>query len=116
MHKVKNLHNVQTFVKYDIIFCGSKGFLTWVYIYNADSVSAYFSKGNIGKQKKTSHSKETAKEQPRNKMSRDTNIPRINEEYITYVSKEIEARVTEMIVQEVRRHENRIVRELLDLN
>ena len=37
--------------------------------------------------------RETQEENPRNGQSRNTSVPRINEEYITQVSEEIEGRV-----------------------
>ena len=47
-------------------------------------------------------------EHPRNGQSRNTSVPRINEEYITKVSEEIEGRVIEKLSQEFNRIESRI--------
>ena len=41
--------------------------------------------------------RETQEEHPRNGQSRNTSVPRINEEYITQVSEEIEGRVTKTV-------------------
>ena len=43
---------------------------------------------------------ETQEEHPENGQLRNTYVPRINEEYITQVSKEIEGRVTKKLSQE----------------
>ena len=43
---------------------------------------------------------ETQEEQPRNGQSRNTSVPRINEEYITQISEEIEGIVNEKLSQE----------------
>ena len=47
-------------------------------------------------------------EHPRNGQSRNTSVPRINEEYITQVSEEIEGRITKNLSQEFNRIESRI--------
>ena len=47
-------------------------------------------------------------EHPRNGQSRNTSVPRINEEYITQVSEEIEGRITKKLSQEFNRIESRI--------
>ena len=47
-------------------------------------------------------------EYPRNVQSRNTSVPRINEENITQVFEEIEGRVTEKLSQEFSRTESRI--------
>ena len=52
---------------------------------------------------------ETQEEHPRNGQSRNTSVPRINEEYITQVSEEIEGRVTKKLSQEFSRTESRIL-------
>ena len=52
--------------------------------------------------------RETQEEHPRNGQSRNTPIPRINEEYITQVSEEIEGRITKKLSQEFNRIESRI--------
>ena len=51
----------------------------------------------------------TQVENPRNGQSRNKSVPRINEEYITQVSQEIESRVTEKLSQEYSRTESRIL-------
>ena len=53
--------------------------------------------------------RETLEEHPRNGQSRNTSVPRINEEYITQVSEEIENRVTKKLSQEYSRTEARIL-------
>ena len=50
----------------------------------------------------------TQEENPRNGQSRNTSVPRINEEYITRVSEEIEGRITKKLSQEFNRIESRI--------
>ena len=50
----------------------------------------------------------TQEENPRNGQSRNTSVPRINEEYITQVSEEIEGRITKKLSQEFNRIESRI--------
>ena len=52
--------------------------------------------------------RETQEEHPRNDQSRNTPVPRINEEYITQVSEEIEGRITKKLSQEFNRIESRI--------
>ena len=47
-------------------------------------------------------------EDPRNGQSRNTSVPRINEEYITQLSEEIEGRVSKKLSQEFSRTESRI--------
>ena len=47
-------------------------------------------------------------EHPRNGQSRNTSVPRINEEYITQVSEEIVGRITKKLSQEFNRIESRI--------
>ena len=47
-------------------------------------------------------------EHSRNGQSRNTSVPRINEEYITQVSEEIEGRITKKLSQEFNRIESRI--------
>ena len=58
----------------------------------------------------------TQKENPRNGQSRKTSVPRINEEYITQVSEEIEGRVTKKLSQEFSRTESRILGALTELD
>ena len=52
--------------------------------------------------------RETQEEHPRSGQSRNTPVPRINEEYITQVSEEIEGRTTKKLSQEFNRIESRI--------
>ena len=47
-------------------------------------------------------------EHPRNGQSRNTSVPRINEEYITQISEEIEDRITKKLSQEFNLIESRI--------
>ena len=73
--------------------------------------------GNIEIQKKVgSRYKKTQKELPRNGPSRNTSVPRINEEYITQVFEEIEGRVTKKLSQEFSRTESRILGALSKLD
>ena len=58
----------------------------------------------------------TQEEHPRNGQSRNTSVPRINEEYITQVSEEIEGRVTKKLSQEFSRTESRILGALSNLD
>ena len=60
--------------------------------------------------------RETQEEHLRNGQSRNTSVPRINEEYITQVSEEIEGRVTKKLAQEVSRTESRILGALSKLD
>ena len=59
---------------------------------------------------------ETQEEHPRNGQSRNTTDARINEEYITQVSGEIEGRVTRKLSQEFSRTESRILGGLSNLD
>ena len=59
---------------------------------------------------------ETQEENPRNGQSRNTSVPRINEEYITQVFEEIEGRVTKKLSQEFIRTESRILDTLSKLD
>ena len=52
------------------------------------------------KRKLAAVTRETQEEHPRNDQSRNTSVPRINEEFITQVSEEIEGRVTKKLSQE----------------
>ena len=60
----------------------------------------------------------TQEEHPRNGQSRNTSVPRSNEneEYITQVSEEIEGRVAKKLSQEFSRTESRILGALSKLN
>ena len=60
--------------------------------------------------------RETQEEHPRNDLSRNTSVPRINEEYITQVFEEIEGRVTRKLSQEFSRTESRILGALSQLD
>ena len=51
-----------------------------------------------------------------NGQSRNTSVPRINEEYITQVSEEIEGRVSKKLSQEFSRTESRILGALTKLD
>ena len=53
--------------------------------------------------------RKTQLEHPRNGQSRNTSVPRINEEFITQVFEEIEGRVSEKLSQEFNRTESRIL-------
>ena len=61
------------------------------------------------KRKLAAVTSETQEEHPRNGQSRNTSVPRINEEYITHVCEEIEGRVTKKLSQEFSRTEFRIL-------
>ena len=60
--------------------------------------------------------RETQEEHPRKGQSRNTSVPRINEEYITQLSEEIEGRVTKKLSQEYSRTESRILGALSKLD
>ena len=60
--------------------------------------------------------KETQQRNPRDGQSRNTSVPRINEEYITQVSEEIEGRVSKKLTQEFSRTESRILGALTKLD
>ena len=68
------------------------------------------------KRKLAAVTRETKEENPRNGQSRNTSVPRINEEYITQVSEEIEGRVTKKLSQEFNRTEYRILGTLSKLD
>ena len=61
------------------------------------------------KRKLAAVTKEIQEENPRKGQSRNTSVPRINEEYITQVSEEIEGRVTKKLSQDFSRTESRIL-------
>ena len=61
------------------------------------------------KRKFAAVTRETQEENPRNGHSRNTSVPRINEEYITQVSEETEGRVSKKLSQEFSRTESRIL-------
>ena len=60
--------------------------------------------------------RETQEEHPRNGQSRNTSVPRINEEYITQLSEGIEGRVTKKLSLEYSRTESRILGALSNLD
>ena len=68
------------------------------------------------KRKLAAVTRETQEEHPRNGQSRNTSIPRINEEYITQVSEEFEGRVSKKLSQEFSRTESRILGALSKLD
>ena len=67
------------------------------------------------KRKLAAVTKETQEENRRNGQSRNTSVPRINEEYITQVSEQVEGRVTKRLSQEFNRTESRILAALSKL-
>ena len=60
------------------------------------------------KRKLAAVTRQTQKKHPRNGQSQNTSVPRINEEYITQVSEEIEGRVIKKQSQNFSRTESRI--------
>ena len=68
------------------------------------------------KRKSAAVTGETQEEHPRNGQSRSTSFPRINEEYITQVSEEIEGRVAKKLSQEYNRTKSRILGALSKLD
>ena len=68
------------------------------------------------KRKLTTVTRETQEEHPRNGQSRNTSVRRINEEYITQVSEDIEGRVTKKLSQVFSRTESRILGALSELD
>ena len=60
------------------------------------------------KRKLAAVTRETQEEHPKNGQSRNMSVPRIDEEYITQVSEEIEGRVTKRLSQEFSRTESHI--------
>ena len=68
------------------------------------------------KRKLAAVTRETQEENPSNGQWRNTSVPRINEEYITQVSEEIEGRVTKKLSQEFSRTESRILGTLSKLD
>ena len=68
------------------------------------------------KRKLAAVTRETHEENPRNGQSRNTSVPRNNEEYITQVSEQIEGRVTKKLTQEFSRTESRILGALSKLD
>ena len=68
------------------------------------------------KRKLAAVTRETQEENPRNGQSRNTSVPRINEEYITQVSERIEGRITKKLSQDFSRTESRILGALSKLD
>ena len=68
------------------------------------------------KRKLAAVTRKTQEENPRNGQSRNTSVPRMNEEYITQVSEEIEGRVTKKLSQEFSSTESRILGTLSKLD
>ena len=68
------------------------------------------------KRKLAAVTRETQEEHPRNGQSQNTSVPRINEEYITQVSEEIEGRVSKKVSQEFSRTDSRILVALTKLD
>ena len=68
------------------------------------------------KRKLAAVTRKTQEEHLRNGQSRNTSVPRINEEYITQLSDEIEGRVTKKLSQEYSRTESRILGTLSNLD
>ena len=68
------------------------------------------------KRKLAAVTRETQEENPRNGQSRNTSVPRINEEYITQVFEQIEGRVTKKLSQEFSRTESRFLGALSKLD
>ena len=68
------------------------------------------------KRKLAAVTRETQEENPGNGQSRNTSVPRINEEYITQVSEQIEGRVTRKLSQEFSLTESRILGALSKLD
>ena len=68
------------------------------------------------KRKLAAVTRETQEKNPGNGQSRNTSVPRINEDYITQVSEEIEGRVTKKLSQEYSRTESRILGALTKLD
>ena len=60
--------------------------------------------------------KRSQNQDPRNKLSRATNAPRINMDYMTRVSEEIHGRLTKYIFHEFSRTESRILGALSKLD
>ena len=60
------------------------------------------------KRKLTAVTREIHGENPRNGQSRNTSVPRINEDYLTQLSEEIEGRITKKLSREFSRIESRI--------
>ena len=68
------------------------------------------------KRKLAAVTRETQEQHPRNGQSPYTSVPRINEEYITQVSEEIEGRVAKKLSQEFSRTASRVLGPLSKLD
>ena len=68
------------------------------------------------KRKLAAVTRERQEKNPRNGQSRNTSVPRINEEYITQLSEKIEGRITKKLSQEYSRRESRILGALSKLD
>ena len=68
------------------------------------------------KRKLAALNKENCEEHPRSNLPQNSNVPRLQEEYITQVSEEIEGRVTKRLSKEFSRTENRILGALARLD
>ena len=68
------------------------------------------------KRKLAAVTREIQEENPRNGQSRNTSNPRINEEFITQLSEEIEGRVSKKLSQEFSRTESRILGALSNID
>ena len=68
------------------------------------------------KRKLAAVTRETQEENPGNGQSRNTSVPRINKEYITQISEEIEGRISKKLSQEFSRTESRILGALSKLD
>ena len=68
------------------------------------------------KRKLAAVTRETQEEHPRNSQSRNTSVPRINEEYVTQFSEEIEGRVSKKLSQVFSRTDSRILGALSKLD
>ena len=68
------------------------------------------------KRKLAAVTRETQEEQPRSGQALNMSVPRINEEYITQLSEEIEGRVTKKLSQEFSRTDSRILGALSKLD
>ena len=68
------------------------------------------------KRKLAAVTREIQEENPRNGQSRNTSVPKINEEYITQLSEEIEGRVSKKLSQELSRTSSRILGALSKLD
>ena len=68
------------------------------------------------KRKLAALNKENCEEHPRSNLAQNSSAPRLQEDYITQVSEEIEGRVTKRLSKEFSRTENRILGALAQLD